>query len=56
MIPAFELITKDLLNDEFKPSKVSSQIDIDEDIIKRIASEIAETAFEKLSYLLNGQI
>ena len=47
MIPAFELITKDLLNDEFKPSKVSSQIDIDEDVIKRIASEIAETAFEK---------
>ncbi len=47
LIPAFELITKDLLNDEFKPSKVSSQIDIDENVIKRIASEIAETAFEK---------
>ena len=47
LIPAFELIAQDLLNEKYKPSNVSSQIDIDEEVIKRIASEIAETAFEK---------
>ena len=47
VIPAFELIAKDFLSDEFRPSEVSSQIDIEANVIKRIASEIAETAFEK---------
>ncbi len=46
VIPAFELISKELLSDEFKPQKISALTDIDEEVIKRIASEIAETAFE----------
>ncbi len=47
VVPAFELIAKDLLLDDYKPSKVSNETDIEEKVIKRIASEIAETAFEK---------
>ncbi len=47
VVPSFELITKELLNDDFKPSIVASKTDIKESVIKRIASEIAETAFEK---------
>ena len=46
VIPVFELISKELLSDEFKPQKISALTDIDEEVIKRIASEIAETAFE----------
>ena len=47
LVPAFELIAKEFLNDDYKPSNISSKIDINETVIKRIASEIAETAFEK---------
>ena len=45
--PAFELIAKELLNDEYKPSLVALKTDIEESVIKRISSEIAETAFER---------
>ena len=47
MIPSFEFLSKEYLNPKYKPENISKLIDIDAKVIKKIAAEIAETAFEK---------
>ena len=47
VIPAFELLSKEYLKPKYKPENISKLIDIKAKIIKKIAAEIAETAFEK---------
>ena len=47
VIPSFELLSKEYLDSKYKPENISNSIDISADVIKRIAAEIAETAFEK---------
>ena len=47
VIPSFEFLSKEYLNPKYKPENISKLIDIDAKVIKKIAAEIAETAFEK---------
>ena len=47
VIPSFELLSKEYLKPKYKPENISSRIDVEVDVIKRITAEIAETAFEK---------
>ncbi|MEO1680727.1 MAG: molybdopterin oxidoreductase family protein [Pseudomonadota bacterium] len=45
-VPAFELIARRYLADSYAPEAVADQIGIKADTIRRIASELAEAAFE----------
>jgi len=45
--PSFEILAKEYLKKDYDPENVSAKIDISSKVIKKIASEIAEVAFEK---------
>ncbi|CAN5455617.1 molybdopterin oxidoreductase family protein [soil metagenome] len=46
-VPAFELIAKRFLSDEYAPGTVAARCGIEAATIRRIAAELAETAFDK---------
>jgi anaerobic selenocysteine-containing dehydrogenase len=47
IIPSFAVLAKEYLKKEYRPENIASQIEIDSKTIKKIASELAEVAFEK---------
>ena len=47
VVPSFKILAKEYLKPRYHPDIISSQIDIESKIIKKIASELAEVAFEK---------
>jgi len=47
VVPAFELLAKRFLSDEYSPDAVSQTTGVPADTIRRIAAELAEVAFEQ---------
>ena len=47
VIPSFRILSKEYLKKKYHPDNIASQTDIKSETIKRIASELAEVAFEK---------
>ena len=47
VVPSFSVLAKEYLKKKYHPDNISSQIDIDSKIIKRIASELVEVAFDR---------
>ena len=44
--PSFSVLAKEYLNKKYHPENISSKIEIESKVIKKIASELAEVAFE----------
>ena len=47
VIPSFQVLAKEYLKKKYHPENIAPQIDVESKTIKKIASELAEVAFEK---------